>query len=280
MSEENLQKPAGEATGEGAGVSVPQGTETFDVTIDKSANQLTIRDPNTGRVVTLKARVTEPPEETEFEQDVRPLTPDEFRDALHRLDTLGVTWTADRMPRLVTKDEASDDAFLSEEYQQLQAKYPALPREVGAVVFHTLTGVPVPGSIVGSKDDLLKKVAIVQDLLITSEYRSEFFFKHAIKVPYFESIDWEVIFKTHERNVDKSPAIAYALLMLTFHNTNPRVSRLDEHQNMTVAADLNLVNKLIGTLIDIKAALEDTKQLADRFVESQKRGEDDAEIRS
>ena len=266
MSEEKPQTPATEETNETLSLPLPVGDEKYEATFNKSKSELIIRDPNTGRVVTLSARVEEAEEETAGE-DVKPLSPDEFRRALEKLDALGLTWTADSIPRVIAKEDTGDDAFLSEEFDQLQEAYPDLPREVGTVVFHALTGMPAHESIVGGKDDLEKKVATARELFITPAYRSDFFFKHALKVPYFEAIDWEVIFKTHERNVVDMPGVAYALLMLSFHNPNPRVGALDQHQNVTVAANLKLVDKLIGTLIDVKTALEDAKKLADRLSE-------------
>jgi len=183
------------------------------------------------------------------------------------MDALGLSWTADGIPRVIPKEGTSDDVLLSEVFTQIQGVYPALPRELGTVVFHALTGMPAHESVVGSKDDLQRKVSTVHELLITPNYRSEYFFKHAIKVPYFEGIDWEVLLKTHERNVEGMPGMAYALLMLTFHNPNPRVGKIDEHQNMTVAVNVNLVDKLIGLLIDVRTALESAEKLIEKLNE-------------
>jgi hypothetical protein len=84
-----------------------------------------------------------------------------------------------------------------------------------------------------------------------------------------------VVFKTHERNVEGMPAIGYALLLLTFHNTNANISASNTHENLTVAVDLPLVNKLIRTLVDIKTGLEDVEKLSDRFVKAEKAGDKD-----
>jgi hypothetical protein len=262
VSEENRQKPKSGA--DSKELSAPKGDETYEVTLNKSKEELTIKDPSSGRVVTIKARESE--EET-VEKDIEPLSPEDFSAALKKIDALGLTWTADSIPRVVTKEGVSDDALLSEEFERIQETYPALPRELASIVFHALTGGSAQESIVGSKEKLEKKVATVRELLITSEYRSDFFFKHALKIPYFETIDWEVIFKTHERNVEGMPGIAYALLMLTFHNPNPRLGKLDQHQNVTVAADMNYVDKLISILIDVRTALEEAKGLTDKLNE-------------
>lgn len=259
------------------GASVLSGDQSLEITINKSTKEVTLKDPATGRLVTIKANIIEP--EDDEEEESEPLTPGEFRDALEKLSALGLTWTADRIPRVVAKDENAEDAFFSGEYEELQAAYPHLPRELSAVVYHALTGAPAYDSIVGTPEELREKVSVVRNLLLNSKYRSEFFFKYALKVPYFEEIDWEVVFKTHERNVKEMPAVGYALLLLTFHNTNASVSAMNKHQNMTVAVDLPLVNKLIRTLVDVKTGLEDAQKLADRFTELAKiEGQDDAAV--
>ncbi|HYR74911.1 MAG TPA: hypothetical protein VEM96_03645 [Pyrinomonadaceae bacterium] len=248
------------------GTSVPTNDDSIEITVNKSTKEISLKDPATGRLVTLKANVIE--EEDEGEQ-FNPLTPDEFRNALEKLAALGLTWTADRIPRVVAKDPEAEDAFLSEDYKQLQKAYPNLPRELSAVVYHVLTGSPAYERLVGNKEGLKEKVSTVRDLLLTSAYRSEFFFKYALKVPYFEDIDWEVVFKTHERNVEGMPAAAYALLLLTFHNTNANITA-ERHQNLSVAVDLKMVNKLIRLLVDVKTGLEDAQKLTDLFYERSK----------
>lgn len=255
------------------GATAPSSDESIEVTLNKATKELTLKDP-TGKVVTIKANVVEDDEDDEHEV-IEPLPPDEFRKALEKMSSLGLTWTADRIPRVIAKDPDAESALFSEDFQNLQEAYPNLPRELSVVVYHALTGGPAYESVVGNEKELKEKVAAVHDLLLTSGFRSEFFFKHAIKVPYFETIDWEVVFKTHERNVAGMPAVAYALLLLTFHNTNSRVSKIDEHQNTTVAVDLKLVNKLIGLLVDVKTGLEDAQKLSDMLYERPKTTEAD-----
>lgn len=256
-----------------AEVSLPlSSSDDIEVTINKSTKEISLKDPTTGRLITFKANVIEPEEEEneigdEDEEDVVPLTAQDFQDALQRIDSLGLTWTADRTLEIKPKNPESEEALYSEEFREIQRKYPALPRELTAVVFHALTGREAPEVIVGDESNLREKVATVRDIIITPEFRSEFFFKHAIKVPYLESVDWEVVVKTRERNVSDIPGTAYALLLLTFHNTNPTVGRLDEHQNTTVAVDINLVNRLIRTFVEIKTALEDSQHVTKLFNE-------------
>ncbi len=254
---------------------VPLGDESLEVTINKATNEISLKDPATGRLVTIRANIIEKEEEKEEEdEESEPLTPAEFREALESLAALGLTWTADRIPRVVAKDESAEDAFFTEEYDELQEAYPNLPRELSAVVYHALTGAPAYDSVVGTPEALKEKVSVVRDLLLNSKYRAEFFFKYALKVPYFESIDWEVLFKTHEKNVQEMPAVGYALLLLTFHNTNASVGALNKHQNVTVAVDLPLVNKLIRTLVDVKTGLEDAQKLSDQFTERTQIGDE------
>jgi hypothetical protein len=271
---------AEETNQQDTGIGMPL-DESLEVTLDKARNQLTLKDLKTGRVFTLKTNIIEDDKEEGGEEDEdndeEPLSADQFRNALERLAALGLTWTADRIPRVVAKSPEAEDAFLSEEYRRLQADYPHLPRELSAVVFHALTGMPAHESVVGNTDELEKKIKAFRDLVLTADYRSEFFFKYATKVPYFEGIDWEIVLKTHERNVEGFPAVAYALLLLTFHNSNPTVSGLNEHQNVTVAVNLKLVNKLIRILVDIKSGLEDARRLGEKLTESTKlKGNDDA----
>jgi hypothetical protein len=235
--------------------------ESLEVTFDKS------KDSKTGRAATVKANVIETRDDDleDDDNEDQPLTADEFRHVLERLSELGLTFTADRIPRVIAKDPKSEEGFLSDEFDQLQTAYPNLPRELSAVVYHALTGVPAAESVVGSEEDLEKKVRAVRDLVLTANYRSEFFFQYAIKLPYFETIDWEVVLKTHERNVQELPAVAYAILLLTFHNTN---QLNQQHENVTVVANLRLVNKLIGILADVKAALENAQQFTTAITEA------------
>ncbi len=204
-----------------------------------------------------------------------PLTSDEFRAALRTLDDIGVTWTADRVPHAVAKKPETKDALFSKEVEDIRRSYPDLPRELGLVVFHALTGTPVPLSLVGGKDELDKKVAVVNEVLITGEYRSEFFFKYAIKVPYFLNVDWEVVVKAFEKNVKGVPGIPYALLALHFRDPDTP-ERGIEHRTTTVAVDERLVDTLIGSLQEVKTALEQARVFADAVSkQSGSKGEDD-----
>lgn len=262
MSKENLQPPADE--NELQGISQSPFEEDIEVTINKSTNEISLKDPATERVITFKANVIEQEEEIEEEdEEIHPLSPDDFRDALQRIDKLDLTWSADRPLYVRAKSTKSEENLYSEEFREIQHEYPSLPRELTAVVFHALTGREAPEIVIGDATDLQRKVEAVREIIITPEFRSEFFFKHAIKVPYIESIDWEVVIKTRERNVRHMPGTAYALLLLTFHNTNPTMGEIDKHQNITAAVDINLVNRLLRTLIEVKGALEETQRITE-----------------
>ena len=197
------------------------------------------------------------------------LTPDEFRFVLKRIDDLGLTWTADVPPLIKPKVGASRQGLFSEEYSRIKQDYPNFPRELTSVVFYALTGSGRASSRLGREEDLEQKVAAVQEYIINTEYRSEFFFKYAIKIPYFSDLDWEVVIKTHEKNVNQSPRIAYALLSFIFRQpvnpTHPAsiANEFTETEMLTVAVDEYLVDKLIKSLSEVKDALKESRGLTD-----------------
>lgn len=193
----------------------------------------------------------------------KPLTPEDFREALQRIDALGLAWTADRIPRVTTKESHSNEVLFSEEYEEVQTRYPNLPREVGAVVLYALTGNQPPRFLVGDPEGLPEKTAVVRDLVITANFRSQFFFLHAIKVPYFSYVDWEVVIKAFEKNVDDAPRISYALLSLYFRDSDDGLSAGPGSRTMTVAVDTNLVDRVIDSLKEVKSALERARVLTD-----------------
>jgi hypothetical protein len=200
-----------------------------------------------------------------------PLTPAQFRSVLQQLDALGLTWTADVPPHLRAKDVKTRTAFPNKELGEIQQKYPSFPRELGNVIFYALTGSESMQSVIGSTEDADQKVLIARELVINQrpDFRSEFFFKYAIKVPYFVDLDWEVVIKAYERNVKDMPRIPYALLSLVFRQPlSPRVliggpgTEANEQETLTVAVDGHLVEKLIGSLTEARAALMRAQELA------------------
>ena len=241
--------------------------ETLEITIKRGTNEVVLRNPKDNRIVKLKANFEEAIEEKleseDEDEEIPPLTPEEFEDGLRRIDLLGLTFSVDLFPSLVAKDEASPELIDSTEFESIRDKYPGLPREVGFVAHNTLTGRKDGVSWLGGNESYERKSQIVKELVLTEEYQTSFFFAHALKVPYFESIDWEVVLKTHEKGVIGSVSIPYALLMLTFHNTNPKLGDLDKHQNITVAINRDLIDKMLATLTELRSALEESYKLRD-----------------
>jgi hypothetical protein len=236
--------------------------ETLEITINKATKEATLRNPKDNRVIKLKASFEDAVEEIEDEdEDVQPLTPEQFEDGIKRLDALGLTFSVDLFPSLKPKDESSPDIIDAEEYQNIQDSYPILPREVGLAAHNTITGNSHGIDLLGGREFFERKSEIVERLILTDKYREDFFFQHALKVPYFESIDWEINLKTHENGVKSNVSVPYALLMLSFHNTNPKLGRLDVHQNITVAANRALIEKLLVSLTEAKLALEESEKM-------------------
>ncbi len=236
--------------------------ETLEITINKATNEATLKNPKDNRIIKLKANFENAVEEIEDDEDeVQPLTPGRFEDGIKRLDALGLTFSVDLFPSIKPKNDSSPDIIDAEEFEDIQDSYPILPREVGLVAHNTITGNSHGLDLLGGREFFERKSEIVERLVLTSKYREDFFFQHALKVPYFESIDWEIILKTHENGVKNTVSVPYALLMLSFHNTNPKLGRLDVHQNITVAVNRGLLENLLATLTRAKIALEESEKM-------------------
>ena len=236
--------------------------ETLEITINKATKEAILRNPKDSRVLRLKANFEDALEEVEDDDDeVQPLTPEQFEDGIKRLDALGLTFSVDLFPSIKSKNENSPDIIDAEEFESIQDSYPLLPREVGLVAHNIITGNLHGLDLLGGREFFEKKSEIAERLVVTSKYREDFFFQHALKVPYFESIDWEINLKTHENGVKNNVSVPYALLMLSFHNTNPKLGRLDVHQNITVAANRELLGKLLVSLTEAKLALDESEKM-------------------
>lgn len=269
MSEEQEQKTEQELV-----APEQKGVELIQLKINKETNELTFINPDTGKQVTIQARIEEKEEE---EEDIRhsPISAEEFRTVLESLGEFGLTWSADIPPRPRFKKGVEPGQAFGIEYFKIQSKYPTFPRELGAVVMAAIMGSKQQAALVGSEDVLKEKVAILHDIgLITPEYRSEFFFKHAIKVPYFEDADWEIVIKAYERAVKPMPRSAYALLSLTFRKPLDTTLPIDEASDeyirpdfVTVAVNDYLLDKLIIQLTDAKKALGRAQQQAELLEE-------------
>lgn len=202
-----------------------------------------------------------------------PLSPDEFRSVLQQIDALGLTWTADLPPLLRSKDSKAQEAFPAQELSEVQHKYPTFPNELGNVISYALTGSDVMRSMIGNAEDAEQKAQIARELIIgqRADFSAEFFFKYAIKVPYFVDLDWEVVVKAFERNVRVTPPIPYALLSLVVRRTmSPRFligadAEGGERETLTVAVNVRLIEKLIDSLTGAKSALKEAGRLAERL---------------
>jgi hypothetical protein len=257
VSENNLQTTTETEVSKSEAGADQSEVEEFIVKINRETDEVTIKNPRTGKEIPVRGST----------ENKGPLTSDEFRKAWEKLRTLGVTWTTDIPPIPSFLEGYDRDAAFWKDYAELQNEFPTFPRELGKTILHGLLK-PQPGT------DLDEKVNIIRSDLLTHDYRSDFFFKYAIKVPYFEDVDWEVVIKAHERGVVAMPKIAYALLMLTFRNpvdstlTVEDASEQDrEPQFITVAANEELIDKLIGTLVEAREALGKTQQLAESLTD-------------
>lgn len=206
----------------------------------------------------------EPDTDDDDDEEYRPLPADEFRSILQHIDRMGLTWTADFPPRVRFKDAESSNAFLVEEFAQVQKKYPEFPLELGYAIFYGITGDANAAHLLGDENQAREKVAAIIPLISSTDFRADFFFRYAIKVPYFSDIDWEITIKTRERGVQGMPGIAYALLSLVFERPgNPFVANeFGSSEALTVAVNEHLIDKLIKSLNDARDALKSSQEIA------------------
>lgn len=183
------------------------------------------------------------------------LNPDEFEDGVRRVHELGLEFSADLAPNLILPSEKSAELIDGEELRNLQSLYPTLPREVGFVAHNTITGQSFGIIDLGGPDFFEKKKKTVERYVLNSRYNEEFFFKHALKVPYFKNLDWEVVMKIREKGVQKSLNSPYCLLRITFAEPDDR-SGFGLDEKLTLAIGRYEIAKLIDTLTDLKDALE------------------------
>jgi len=249
----------------GSGSEAPAGApmETApvpEIVFDRVKNEVTFVGLDS-QTFKLRARVIE--EEPLEEYHREPLSPDEFRKALEAIDKLGLTWTADLVPNIKAKTPEAESALASEELQKLQDRYPDLPYEIHLAATYALTGNKGGAEAAGGDEWFEKKAEILNEIILAdNNYRSEFFFKYAIKIPYLKDIDWEVVFKAFERGITRPLGVPYGVLALTlqdpfFTGNSPSVRKV------TVAVDVNLVNELLTILNEVKSNLETAKRLTD-----------------
>ena len=113
---------------------------------------------------------------------------------------------------------------------------------------------------------MIEKAQIVSEILIDNDYRAEFFFKYAIKIPYLKDIDWEVVFKAYERGITKPLGVPYGVLTLSFQDPF-FTGRGSNVRRTTVAVDIALVTELLTILNEVKSSLESAKHLRDKLIE-------------
>jgi len=180
------------------------------------------------------------------------LTPAEFRSVLDEIDRLGLTWTSDLPPTVVARDGTANGAFATEKFDEIEERYPTLPNELGYVIWYALTGTePVPHSV-GSEEDLQAKAAIVRETIITPAFQDDFLFRHMLKLPRFENVEWEVIVKTSESGVQRFPGNAYGLVSILLESNSPYG---DENESFTFAVNASRLTRLITVLDEMRDAL-------------------------
>jgi hypothetical protein len=199
-------------------------------------------------------------DDDEMEDDGEPLSAEQFQYVLQAVDELGLTWTSDLPPGVSAKNLESAHVLDSEDFQEIQDQYPRFPYELGHIIWCVLTGQQPVTEVIGSPQTFERKAQAVRELLISPEFRSDFFFQHMLKVPYFLDLDWEVNIKTFERGVQGAPGTCYALVSLLTRNS---VHKLDKTKTLAFALDEQRVGTLIDLLEDVREALIRTRSAAD-----------------
>lgn len=206
-------------------------------------------------------------------EDLQPLSPDKFRSVLLEIDSLGLTWTSDLPPELVAKTKEQSSNFSGKKLEQIEDRYPNLPNELGYVIWYALTGTKPLTDLVGTDADLQAKAEVVKELLVTPEFRDEFFFTQMVKVPSFDNVDWEVIVKTSERGVQHLPGNAYALMTLLMESNSHYG---DQRETVTFAINEVRLERLLAALIDMRTALQRARKFGNQLRNEEEVGTDAA----
>lgn len=209
-------------------------------------------DSNTIETAVAEASLAPEPSNAGDAAAQQSLTPQRFREVLKEIEGLGLTWTSDLPPQLVATDQ-DGSSFTSEKLREIQDKYPSFPNELGYVIWYALTGTEPLTDLVGTRTDLQLKAEIVREILITPEFRDEFFFSHMVKVPSFDNVDWEVIVKTSERGVQRFPGNAYALVTILMEG-NAHYG--DKRQSVTFAINEARLERLLTVLTEMRESLK------------------------
>ena len=243
----------------------PRALEVPEFIYDKRTGNMTLTTPS-GEQAVLRTTVIEDEDEKHV---IEPLTVEEFARALNQLKKLGLVWTADNPPIVRAKDKKSQASFGKEEFFLLQQEFPNLPREVGIVVFFAMMGTSALGTLVGGEKVLRKKADLAKEFIITNKFRSEFFFKHAIKVPYLAELDWEVVFKLSEQGVSGCPSVSYGIVSLLLREPSS-FGIASERKALTVAINEELVDKFIASFQELRKKLQQAQTLTDPIGHQQK----------
>jgi hypothetical protein len=259
------RKPDSEELGKSA---LPDERLTMpELIIDRVKNELTFID-QTGKPLSVKTRIVEVPDEDADETPLPPMAVEDFEKALRAVDSLGLAWTADSTPAVKVKNAGAEDALISEEFEKLQVEYPRLPYEVFLATSYFLTGSKVYAQASGGEENLKKKAVIAGEIVVDADYRNQFFFRSAIKVPYLRDIDWEIVIKLHERGVQGTAGIPYGLLALKLQDPFYS-SRTGNLRHITVAVDEALVNNLLGILTEVQSRLASARRQTDILTNQQ-----------
>lgn len=192
------------------------------------------------------------------EQEKRPLTGEEFSEILRRIDALGLTWTEDMPPSMRAKEAQYEEALNSPQLDEIQSKYPRFPYELGNVILHILVGNELSPDVVANEDDLAIKVETTSELVVSSEYKHEFFFQNSLKLPYLDEVDWEVSMKLLENGIDAFPFVHYAAISIDLQN--PFNAELVPDR-VTFVVDEKRIQRLMSVLKDAQISLEKARQM-------------------
>lgn len=178
----------------------------------------------------------------------RTTTAAEFQDAISRLYAAGFWFDDSATLCTVPGDTAQPMQLLLE----LQEQYPYLPTEVQALALASLTGSQPDPDLVGPPDEASAKFRVMEDRVLTEEYREKFFLKHCGKIPRFRALDWEVVVKYAERGFQRPPGFPYALVTLEAVND---VHGHHEHETLAFTIGKLGLQTLIKELQEILSCL-------------------------
>lgn len=193
-------------------------------------------------------------------ENQKPLTGDEFRNVLKRIDALGLAWTEDIPPSMRPKEPQYEKALDSEELEEIQERYPRFPYELGTIMLHLLIGTELPAQSLGTEDDLAIKTEITSELVLSPELKHDFFFANSLRIPCLDQVDWEVSMKLLENEIDAFPIIPYAAISIDLKN--PYNTEIVPDR-VTFAVDEKRIQTLIAALKDVQISLEKTRGMKD-----------------